>query len=106
MCARILIAAVLCILMQNMFAHSLSAAEPPCGKDILIGEDDTRYYCLPRRVVEDCKAKASGADLDKCVQVGCVGDAGATLKKQRLACLDKNETCLEDRGVLKNLITA
>jgi hypothetical protein len=106
MIKRALFAAILCISIQYAVPNSALAAEPPCGKDIQIGDDDTRYYCLSRRVIEDCKGQQGATDLDKCIQIGCVRGAGTKLQKQRLSCIGKNESCLQENGEIASLTTA
>jgi hypothetical protein len=103
---RTLIAVIFCLSIHYALPQPAFAEDASCGRDIVLGEDDTRYYCLKRRIVDECKAKETGAGLDACIKAGCVGLAGTSLQKQRLACIDKNKMCLEDSGAVPALITA
>jgi len=104
--AKAIASVLLCGSIQLPWPATTSAADAPCRNDILIGQDETRYYCLPRRVVEGCKATVAPTDLDKCIKAGCVGGAGNKLKKQQSICIEKNEACLEDKGVEAALISS
>jgi hypothetical protein len=70
--------------------------------EVLVRRVPPYDYCMPKKVVEDCRTK--GGNLAHCLNVGCVRNAGIQLADGIGRCKSESETCLADRGVSSALI--
>ena len=81
-----------------------SAFAASCDRDeTLVGEDRDYLYCMKTREISDCRAK--GGDVGKCINAGCVREAGLQLRDTVAECKDKNSLCLNERGAPAALAT-
>jgi hypothetical protein len=76
-----------------------------CDPDeIKIGEDRLYDYCMKRNVLSECQRK--GGSVDRCINAGCVKNAGENLGARIATCTNANELCLAERGASTALIAA
>lgn len=94
---------VLCgALVLLVDVHSATARCDP--DEIKIGEDRLYDYCMKKNVLSECQRR--GGNVDRCINAGCVKNAGENLGARIATCREANELCLAERGASTALIAA
>jgi hypothetical protein len=69
-----------------------------------IGEDRLYDYCMKTKVLSECQRK--GGNVDRCINAGCVKNAGENLGARIATCRQASELCLAEKGASTALIAA